>query len=98
MHVKNILPYHDYSQEQLMALKTPHLLCVLGSARGRAICSCGKGHHCGDDFLDPEQLLFNQKQEELLGKVKAILSTRENVVSRKPTPIVEKKDKKRHTR
>ena len=51
MTVKNISQFHNYSNEQLEKLTTRHLTEILESARGRIICSCGKGHHCGDEVL-----------------------------------------------
>ena len=91
MTVKNISQFHNYSNEQLQALTTRHLTEILDSTRGRIICSCGKGNHCGDDVLDTDELKFNEQQGELYTKVKEVLSTRESLVS---TKQVKKKEKK----
>lgn len=91
MTVKNISQYHDYTTEQLQELSTRHLKEILGSARGRIICDCGKGHHCGDDVLQEDEKNFNEKKEVLVDKLKSIMKTRDNLVS---TKQVKKKEKK----
>ena len=91
MTVKNVSQFHNYSNEQLQALTTRHLTEILESTRGRIICSCGKGNHCGDEALTAEEIQFNQQQAQLYKKVKEVLSTRETLVS---TKQVKKKEKK----
>lgn len=91
MTVKNISQYHEHTHEQLQELTTRHLKEILESARGRIICDCGKGHHCGEDVLTEDEKNFNEKQEVLVEKLKVIMKTRENLVS---TKQVKKKEKK----
>lgn len=92
MSVKHITKYHEYSEDDLNKLSTRHLINILESARGKIICSCGKGHHCGDDVLTCEEREFNNNQYELKAKVKHILKTREHLLpSTKPTKKAEKK-------
>ncbi len=91
MLVKDITQYHTYSLDDLSKLSTRHLLNILDSSRGRYICSCGKGHHCGDDVLRPDEKWFNDKQDILKSDVLSILKTREHLKSTKPTHKVEKK-------
>ena len=91
MTVKNISQYHDYTTEQLQELSTRHLKEILGSARGRIICNCGKGSNCGDAVLEEDEKNFNKKQEVLLDKLKSAMKTRDNLVS---TKQVKKKEKK----
>lgn len=95
MTVKNISQYHGYSVEQLMKLTTNHLVQILGSARGRIICSCGKGHHCGDEVLDEGEKQFNQNQESLFQKLKQVLATREHLFNQiKSAKTVKRQEKK----
>ena len=91
MSVKDIAQYHTYSLDDLSKLSTRHLLNILESSRGHIICSCGKGHHCGDDVLTSDEKWFNDKQDILKNAVKSILKTREHLTSTKPTGKVEKK-------
>lgn len=95
MTVKNISQYHSYSIEQLMKLTTNHLVHILGSARGRIICSCGKGHHCGDEVLEANEKQFNQNQESLFQRLKQVLATRENLFNQvKSAKTVKRQEKK----
>jgi hypothetical protein len=95
MTVKNISKYHQLSVEELNKLGTRELVNALESARGRAICSCGKSHHCGDDVLDQEERDWNKKQSELFLKLKDILKDREDV-TRKDVPKKAQKKKMKY--
>lgn len=91
MTVKHITKYHELNVEELNKLGTRELLNVLESARGRVICSCGKGYHCGDDVLDEEQQQWNIQQRALEKRLKEVLSHRENITKKQVPKKVEKK-------
>ena len=71
--------YHSASDEDLQKLTTPHLLSLRDQAYHRFICSCGKGHHCGDEVLRKDEQDFNDAQSALRKRIIAILNTREHV-------------------
>lgn len=92
MTVKNINKYHSLNNQQLNSLGTRELVNVLESSRGQIICSCGKGHHCGDDALEQDERQWNAEQEQLKMRVKDILKDREDI-SRKEVPRKTEKKK-----
>lgn len=92
MTVKNINKYHDLSVEDLNKLGTRELLNALESSRGKIICSCGKGHHCGDDVLREDEIAWNIKQDNLYDRLKEILKNREDI---KPKVVPKKAEKKK---
>lgn len=91
MTVKNVSQFHVYTSDQFQALTTRHLTEILESSRGLITCSCGKGNHCGDEVLTTSERAFNNSQDTLFNQVKAILDTRENLVSTKQVKTREKK-------
>lgn len=86
--------YWDKTVEELQELGTRHLLALFEGARLQPnVCSCGWGHHCGDDVLSESEREENRKNFEFRIRVKSILNTREHVVARtKPQPRKEKKE------
>ena len=94
MTVKNISKYHQLSVEELNKLGTRELVNALESTRGRAICSCGKSHHCGDDALDQEERDWNKQQSELCVRLKEVLKDREDVTRKEVPKKVQKKKMK----
>lgn len=92
MTVKNIGKYHDMSAEELGKLGTRELLNVLESSRGQNICSCGNGHHCGDEVIECDEQIFNAQQQDLYTQVKDILKDREDLT---PKPFPKKIEKKK---
>jgi len=95
MTVKNISKYHELSIEELNKLGTRELVNALESARGKAICSCGNGNHCGDDVLTQEEKDWNKQQSELFLRLKEALKGREDV-SRKEVPKKQQKKKMKY--
>lgn len=91
MTVKNIEQFHGHTKEELGRLSTEHLIHILESTRGRKICSCGKGHHCGDDVLDEHDQMWNDRQDNLQTAVREVLASRPNVPRTKQAPKREKK-------
>jgi hypothetical protein len=94
MTVKNINKYHNLSHDELNKLGTRELVNALESSRGRIICSCGKGHHCGDEVLDQDEKAWNQSQSALYSNLKDILKDREDVTRREVPRKAEKKKMK----
>jgi uncharacterized FlgJ-related protein len=94
MTVKNISKYHELSIQDLSKIGTRELVNALESSRGKIICSCGKGHHCGDEVLDKKEQFFNLQQDQLYDTLKEILKDREDV----STKIVSKKIEKKKMR
>lgn len=91
MTVKNISKYHELSMEELNRLGTRELVNALESSRGKIICSCGKGNHCGDDVLDEDEQAWNSKQQDLSLRLKDVLKNREDLSRREVHRKVEKK-------
>jgi hypothetical protein len=92
MTVKNISKYHEMDTEELDKLGTRELVNALESSRGRVICSCGKGCHCGDEVLTDDDRLWNKQQAELKTRLKSVLETREDLT---PADIPRKVEKKK---
>lgn len=95
MTVKNVSKYHDLSFDQLNQLGTRELVSALESARGRIICSCGKGCHCGDSALDSHEIQWNTQQAQLYKSLKMVLSQREDLADTSSQKPVAKKEKKK---
>lgn len=74
------------SQDELNQLSTRELLLILQFSRGRAICSCGKGYHCGDDVLSEGELERNRRRFELGIRVKTALLSEWNGAPREHVP------------
>lgn len=94
MTVKNITKYHELDNEELNKLGTRELVNALESARKTIICSCGSGHHCGDEVLDKEDQDWNKEQNSLHARLKDVLKDREDVSTKEVPRKVEKKKMK----
>lgn len=78
----NVFEHIDKSKEELEKLTTRHLNEIRKCSYIRNTCSCGPGHHCGDDFISEEKREENKKMRAFNKLLKDILSKREPIPSK----------------
>ena len=93
----NTSQFWDKSPEELNKLGTRYLLAILAASRIQPFsCSCGPGHHCGDDVLFEDEREANRKQRELHKQLKQLLANREHVERVNRTPVRHEKKKMKY--